>query len=167
MKVLELLQKLEDIMENASLVPFSSKIMVDQEDVLDLIEDIRLNIPLDLKDAIKIKEEERVILENSRKQGDKIVRQAERKMRELIDSDEITRSAYNKAQALAKSAQTEALQLRVGSIDYSATVLKNIQDELRDMINVIEDNKVELKELRKSTINNKGSFTSSNLGKKE
>ena len=80
---------------------------------------------------------------------------AERKVKELIDSDEITRSAYNKAEDMLKKANTESLNMRIGSIEYSAAMLKDLQDKLRDMINVVEDNKVELKELRKSATNSR------------
>lgn len=45
--------------------------------------------------------------------------------------------------------------MRIGSIEYSAAMLKDLQDKLRDMINVVEDNKVELKELRKSATNSR------------
>lgn len=155
MKVLELLDRLQDIVENGSTVPFSTKIIVDPDEVLDLLDEIRAQMPGDLKNAIRVNEQEKMILENAKIESDKMLHSAERKVKELIDSDEITRNAYNKAEAMLKRANSESLNMRIGSIDYSAAILKEMQDKLRDMMNVIEDNKVELKELRKSAVNSK------------
>ncbi|EDS72297.1 hypothetical protein [Anaerofustis stercorihominis] len=155
MKVLELLDKLQDLVENGATVPFSTKIIVDPDEVLDLLDEIRAEMPGDLKDAIRINEQEKMIIGNAEREANKIMNAAERKVKELIDSDEITRSAYNKAEDMLKKANTESLNMRIGSIEYSAAMLKDLQDKLRDMINVVEDNKVELKELRKSATNSR------------
>ena len=155
MKVLELLDKLQDLVENGATVPFSTKIIVDPDVVLDLLDEIRAEMPGDLKDAIRITEQEKMIVDGAQREANKIMNAAERKVKELIDSDEITRSAYNKAQDMLKKANTESLNMRIGSIEYSAAMLKDLQDKLREMMNTIEDNKIELKELRKSAINSR------------
>ena len=138
-----------------SAIYFSTKIIVDPDEVLDLLDEIRAEMPGDLKDAIRINEQEKMIIGNAEREANKIMNAAERKVKELIDSDEITRSAYNKAEDMLKKANTESLNMRIGSIEYSAAMLKDLQDKLRDMINVVEDNKVELKELRKSATNSR------------
>ncbi|WP_290773393.1 hypothetical protein [Anaerofustis sp.] len=155
MKVLELLDKLQDLVENGATVPFSTKIIVDPDEVLDLLDEVRAEMPGDLKDAIRINEQEKMIIGNAEREANKIMNAAERKVKELIDSDEITRSAYNKAQDMLKKANSESLNMRIGSIEYSAAMLKDLQDKLRDMMNTVEDNKIELKELRKSAINSR------------
>ena len=157
MKVLELLDKLQDLVDTAAAVPFSNKIMIDPDAVLDLIDEIKMQLPNDLKDAMSIKQQESSIIEGAKKESSIMVEKAKQKMKELVSSDEITRNAYNRAQKLTKQAKEDALSLRVGSIVYSSAVLKDVQGKLREMINVLEQNKVELKELRKSAGNQNSS----------
>lgn len=155
MELIELLDALQEKIENGGTVPFSSKVMVDPDEVLDLLDDIRLQMPQEIKEATRIKEDEQRILDSAERRAKNIRLEAEKKMRELIDSDEITRNAYSHANEILKNANQEVLKMRVSTIDYSNSVLKKVQDELLSVMDVIESNKAELKEMRKATINNK------------
>ena len=57
MEIFTLLETLEDLLETSRSVPFSTKVIVNKEDVLDLIKEIRLKLPDELKQAKWIKEE--------------------------------------------------------------------------------------------------------------
>ena len=96
MKVLELLDKLQDLVDTAAAVPFSNKIMIDPDAVLDLIDEIKMQLPNDLKDAMSIKQQESSIIEGAKKESSIMVEKAKQKMKELVSSDEITRNAYNR-----------------------------------------------------------------------
>ena len=82
-----------------------------------------------------------------------MITDANRKAKELTDTDEITRSAYERADKLLSKANKESLIMRIGSIQYSTKVLRELQDKLADMMDTVEDNKNQLVEMRKS-INN-------------
>ena len=62
MEIFTLLETLEDILEKSRNVPFSSKCIVDKEEVLDIIKEIRLKLPDELKQAKWVKEERQKIL---------------------------------------------------------------------------------------------------------
>ena len=62
MEIFTLLETLEDLIENGKKVPFSEKAIVDQNEVLDLIKEIRLKLPDELKQAKWVKEERERIL---------------------------------------------------------------------------------------------------------
>ena len=57
MEIFTLLETLEDILERSRSVPFSSKGIVDKEEILELIKEIRLKLPDELKQAKWVKEE--------------------------------------------------------------------------------------------------------------
>ena len=57
MQIMYLLEQLEDAIESATGVPFSSRVLVDGEEILSLIQDIRVNLPDEIKQAQWIKEE--------------------------------------------------------------------------------------------------------------
>ena len=153
MRMIELLDELHDLVDNAGSVPFSNKVVVDPNEVLDLVDAIKEAIPDDVNDAIRIKETEELILGNAEEKAKEMITGANKKARELTDTDEITRSAYERADKLLNKANKEALLMKIGSIQYSSKVLRELQDKLADLMDVVEDNKNELVEMRKSISN--------------
>ena len=70
MEIFTLLETLEDLLERSRNLPFSSKSVVDKEEILDLIKEIRLKLPDELKQAKWIKEERQRILAEAQKEAD-------------------------------------------------------------------------------------------------
>ena len=67
MEIFTLLETLEDILEKSRTVPFSNKGIVDKEEILELIKEIRLKLPDELKQAKWVKEERARILDEAQK----------------------------------------------------------------------------------------------------
>ena len=74
MEIFTLLEELEDILENCKTVPFSGKSVVDKEEILEILKEIRLKLPDELKQAKWIKEERQRILVEAQKEADFVVR---------------------------------------------------------------------------------------------
>ena len=74
MEIFTLLETLEDIMERSKSLPFTEKGIVDKEEVLEIIKEIRLKLPDELKQAKWVKEERARILEEAQKEADGIVK---------------------------------------------------------------------------------------------
>ena len=104
MEIFELLETLEDIIEKSRNVPFSSKGIVDKEEMLDLIKEIRLKLPDELKQAKWVKEERQRILVEAQKEADGIVKEAENRIISMIDEHEITRKAYEQKKEIIENA---------------------------------------------------------------
>ena len=74
MKVLELLEELEDIVDAATKVPMMSKVMVEAEDVFSIIREIRLALPDDVQQAKWIRDERDRILADAKTEYERIIR---------------------------------------------------------------------------------------------
>ena len=57
MEIFTLLETLEDMLEKSRAVPFSSKCIVDKEEILDIIKEVRIKLPEELKQAKRLKTE--------------------------------------------------------------------------------------------------------------
>ena len=77
MEIFTLLETLEDILKKSRNVPFSSKCIVDKEEVLDIIKEIRLKLPDELKQAKWVKEERQKFLVQAQNEADDIIKEAE------------------------------------------------------------------------------------------
>ena len=91
MEILSILEALEDVIEKSVTMPFTSKSLVDKEELLELIKEIRLKLPDDIKQAKWVKEERQKILLEAQKEANNIIKDAENKIASLVDEHEITK----------------------------------------------------------------------------
>jgi vacuolar-type H+-ATPase subunit H len=126
-------------------VPFSGKCMVDKEELLEIIKEIRLKLPDDIKQAKWVKEERQRILLEAQKEANNVVKDAENKISSLVDEHEITKQAYEQANEIISNAQKNAREIRLGTREYADSVLNKVEEILRDTLEVIETNRQELK----------------------
>lgn len=145
MEILAILETLEDVIEKCVTVPFSGRCLVDREEVLEIIKEIRLKLPDDIKQAKWVKEERQRILLEAQKEANGIVKEAENKIASLVDEHEITKKAYEQANEIIANAQKNAREIRLGTRDYADSVLNKVEDILKDTLDVIKMNRDELK----------------------
>ncbi|QNU65485.1 ATPase [Ruminiclostridium herbifermentans] len=145
MEILTVLETLEDLIEKSSGVPFSGKCIVDREEVLEIVKEMRLKLPDDIKQAKWVKEERQRILLQAQKEADNILKDAENKIASLVDEHEITKKAYEQANEIVGSAQKNAREIRLGAREYADSVLSKVEEILSDATDVIRTNRKELK----------------------
>ncbi len=148
MDVLELIDELEDIVEDSSSVPFSCKVMVDKEEILEIIKEIRIQLPDELKQASWVKEERQRILAEAQKEADTIVGEAQSHLEELIEKDEVTKKAKERAEEILSKAQTNAKEIRLGAVEYADSILTETQLNLKDLIDILDKNRQELRGMK-------------------
>mgnify|MGYP005973395831 CR=1 FL=1 len=94
MEIFTLLETIEDMLENSKEIPFTHKAMLDKEELLEIIKEIRLKLPEELKQAKVIKEEHDRIISKANEEAAEIVKEAENRIISMIDEHEITKKAY-------------------------------------------------------------------------
>jgi vacuolar-type H+-ATPase subunit H len=126
-------------------MPFVGKCLVDKEEILEIIKEIRLKLPDDIKQAKWVKEERQRILLEAQKEANNIIKDAENKISSLIDEHEITKKAYEQANEIVANAQKNARDIRLGTREYADSILNKVEDILKDTIDVVQANRDELK----------------------
>ena len=148
MKVLELLTELEELVEKGNTLPFSSKALVSPEEIMEIIGEIREELPAELVQAREIVEQKKKIMVEAEGDAERIKNEAEKKLKEMIDTNEITRTATAQAETIIKNAQASAKELRIGTQHYSDKILYNLQVQLKELNDKIEANRKEIKEIK-------------------
>ena len=138
-RIEQIIGELEDYISSCRPVPFSSaKIAVDKEDIDELIRELRLKTPDEIKKYQKLISNKEAILADAKEQADRMIREAQIHTEELINEHEIMQRAYEQANALiddaSKKAQqivdqatTDANNIRLGAIQYTDEMLANLQ----------------------------------------
>lgn len=145
MDVLKLIDEIEDILDNASAIPFSNKVMVDADELFEVLREIRIRLPDEIKQASWIKEERQRILAEAQKDADTMLNEAELKLKELIDENEITKKAKEMAEEIVAKAQSNAKEIRLGALEYADNILLETQQNLKNVIELLNENRQELR----------------------
>ena len=145
MEIFTLLETIEEMLENSKSIPFSTKGVVDKEEMLEIIKEIRLKLPEELKQAKWVKEERQRILVEAQKEADDIVKEAENRIISMIDEHEITRKAYEQKAEIIETANEMSREISKGTKDYADNILENIEATLEQALQTIQNNRRELK----------------------
>lgn len=130
MEIFELLESLEDIIERGRSLPFTNKGVIDKDEILDIVKEIRLKLPDELKQAKWVKEERQRILVEAQKEADGIVKEAENRIIAMIDEHEITRKAYEQKKEIIENANERAREISNGTKEYADSLLLHTEDVL-------------------------------------
>ena len=133
MKVLELLDELDEIMETASSVPVVRKVMVDPNEITEIVKEIRLELPDEIQQAQWIKNERTRILDEAKAEYENIIEEAKKKAAALVEQDEITVKAKQRAEEILRVAKENCSVMKMSILDYTDGMLYNLQEKVDQM----------------------------------
>ncbi len=145
MEIFTLIENLEELIESGSKVPFSSKVMIDKEELNSLLEEIRLKLPDELKQAKRIKDERLNILNDAQREAESILKEAQLKIVELVDENAITRQAIEQKEEIIDNANRISKEISNGTREYADSLLEKVEEALSQTLAVVKENRRELK----------------------
>lgn len=148
MNVLALIDTLEDLIESGSSIPFSGKVLLDKDEITELIKEIRIQLPDEVKQAQWIKEERNKILVEAQKEADRLISNAKERIQELADKDEIVKIAQEKAEGIIATSEQNAKDMKMASIQYADDVLEKLEKNASQIISTLKMNREELKNMK-------------------
>ena len=151
--VIDLLNELEEVLDNSRAVPFSNRVSVDKEELYEIITEIRMKLPNELKQSKWVIEERNKILIDAQKEADEIVKNAEDRMVRMIDDNEVTKKAYDQAAAIIESAKKTAKEMRLGAMEYSEGVLADAENKLKELKAVVYSESMKTDDYFAQTLN--------------
>ncbi len=129
------LDKMDDLIEEARNLPFTAgKKMVDIDKMRDLIDEVRLNIPREIKEAKLIVSDREDIISDAKKEAEQIIAVAEQKARALVSDEEIIRNAKERATQMLSESGQRAREIQRASIEFSENTLLKAEQTLTDTL---------------------------------
>ena len=141
MDIMEIIDMMEEAIEKASSVPLTGKVMVDKEELLDLIQEVRLLYPDELKEAKWVKEERQRILTEAETRAETIQKNAEETQAQLINEHEITKCAYEQANELVNEAQQKSIEIKTDTDQYVDDVLNDVEHRLDLLLRKVREDR--------------------------
>ena len=146
MEILKLIDLLEDKVEQSKSIPLLNRALIDREELLTAIEEIRLNIPEDMKQARLVKEERKRILAEAQAEADEIINNAKIKTEKMVDEHEITKKAYEQANQIVSAAQKNSRELRMGARQYVDSLFADTDAKLTKAQSIIRKARADVRQ---------------------
>lgn len=140
--VFNLLEELEAVLDQSRAVPFSSKVTVDKEELYDIITEIKMRLPNEIKQSKWVIEERNKILIDAQKEADEIIKNAEERLSKLVDENEVTKMAYEQAAVIIENSKKTSKEMRLGATEYADSVLALAEERLKDMMDIIHQENI-------------------------
>jgi len=143
-----LIDALEELLESGSPVPLSGKRLVSVGEAVEIIRQMRLNIPEDIKEAEKILADRDDILSKAEAESQRMIKSAEDAYTEMVDNHEIISAAYKQANEIIANAQLNAQDMKAGAYEYTEKLLDRIEQVVYDTAKTVNANRREIESLR-------------------
>lgn len=138
-RIEQIIAEIEEYIDSCKFQPLSNtKILVNKEEIEELLVELRLRVPEEIKKYQKIISNQDIILQEARSQANQMVAEATAQTNELVNEHEIMQRAYTEAdqiiaqaneqaQYIINNAVNEANNVRQSSIQYTDELLNNLQ----------------------------------------
>lgn len=136
MRVLELLEEIEEIVDTAAGFPLTGKIMVDSQELLEIVREIRAELPDEIQQAQWIKNERERIIAEAKTQYEAVIDDAQKQADTLVENNDITVKAKMRADELMQVTENTAKQLKIGTYDYLDSILYNFQGKMEHLSSI-------------------------------
>lgn len=139
MDILHLVDRLEEVIKEGARLPFGSLRMIDERHIWPLIDQMRISIPEEVRQAERtIREKDRTMAQ-VQEEAERIVNLARSEAAKLTAEHAITQAAKEEAAAIREQAQQEAESIQNGADEYAFDVLCNLEQELKRALSIIEN----------------------------
>ena len=138
MSIEETLDMMDDMLDKAVNVPFTNKkSLIEVDKMRELVEEIRLNLPREIKQARDLVNDRKTSLNDAKNEASAIVARAEQRANALVAQQEIVRQATQKANEINAAAQEQTKELRDMTNKYVDNMLTKVEELLsNDIIDV-------------------------------
>ena len=139
MDILHLIDRLEELFNESRAIPFTHNVVVDEEKMLDLIDQMRVAIPDEMKKAQQVITQRDKLLAQAQEEANRTLALAREKGEQLIERDSIVQNAQSYAEDRATYIIAGAEQTRVEADHYVVETLTNLELELERYLNQIRN----------------------------
>lgn len=141
----DLTEQLDEVLESGFKMP-GKRVVVDIEKVRAIIDDMRMTMPTEIKQAKGIVADRADIINNAKREADSIIRVAEERAKAMIAQEEITKLAQAKAGEILAAAQKKSREMRKAAQDFVDDLMARSDEQLTANLNEIKKTRAALRQ---------------------
>lgn len=126
----QIMIEIEEKIASCRTIPFWGRGIIDKEEIIEMIQEMKSKFPEEMKQAKWIKEERQRIISDAQEEAASMIKATEEKIAAMVNEHDITQQAYAKANQIIDSAQQNSREIRLGANQYADDVLRALEEEL-------------------------------------
>ncbi|MBI2975617.1 MAG: hypothetical protein HY872_17700 [Chloroflexi bacterium] len=150
MDILHLVDRLEELINGARQVPLTNNVMIDQDRLIDLIDQMRVSIPDEVKKAQKTLSERDKLMAQAKEEAERTLAVARDEREKMLTRENVTAAALNKAEQIIQQAKLDAESVRGDADEYVLEVLSQLEMQLERTLQQAR-NGIEILKTRRNT----------------
>ena len=139
MDILQLIDRLEELFNESKSIPLTRNVMVDEDRMLDIIDQMRIAIPEEVKKAQQLLGQRDRVLAQAQEEANRTLELARQKSDQMVTKEMVAQEAARRAEQIMAQARMEAENIRADADDYSINSLMQLQDELERISNQVSN----------------------------
>ena len=144
----DIISALYDMVQDARGVPLAAdKCIVERDKVLDMLDEIIAQLPVELKQARTIVESRNELIGQARREAESLIRQAQDKANQMVTEEAIYLEAKCQCQEMVQQTQTRMAELRKVSNDYMDDALRRTEEAIAMSLEDVRDTRSKFKAL--------------------
>ncbi len=139
MDILHLVDRLEELFNESRPIPLTHNVIVDEDRFLDIIDQMRISIPEEVKKAQQVFSQKDRVVAQAQEEASRTLSLAREKADQLVEKDAIAQDAQRRANQILEQARLEAENVKAGADQYSLDALMNLEVELERLLNQVRN----------------------------
>ena len=124
------MERLESLIANGKKLPLTNNVVIDQVGALDLIDQLRVAVPEEVRAAKRINSEGERIIEKAQEESDQVLARAQEQAAFLIEERGLLLAAQEESERILQQADAEGAEVRRGADEYAASVLIGLEGDV-------------------------------------
>jgi HrpE protein. len=164
----ELIANIDEIMDGARAVPFSAdKCVVDGRELRTVVEEIRMNLPQEIRQSKAVMTDREKIISEARKEADEILSKAQERARAMVSQEAVYKEAKEKADKMVASAEEQANEILRGAFTFSDEMLLDTENAVNQSLETVRQARKGLRTAVKDRVGANRTARGNNAAKKD
>lgn len=139
MDILHLVDRLEELLNQGRALWFTHNVIIDEERMLDIIDQMRVAVPDEIKKSQQLLSQRDRILAQAQEEANRTIVIAREKSDQLVERDAIVQAAQSRADQVMEQAHIEAKKTRREADEYVLESLTRLEVELDRILNQVRN----------------------------
>ena len=144
MEILDLIDSLEELVIQARRLPVGGNLVVDRKRMLDVIDQMRLAVPTDLREAAQIIEMREQVMSEAHQAAQRMLQQAEQERARRLEENAILREAQERSQSILMESEARARQVIAEADATAAAHLSEAADAATKQLDEVDQYALEV-----------------------
>lgn len=134
MDILHLVDRLEELFNESRPIPLTHNVIVDEDRILEIIDQMRISIPEEVKRAQQVSAQRDRVLAQAQEEANRTINLAKKKAEEVVAGDTITQAAQSRSEQIIQQARVDAEGIRREADEYVIETLTALESELTRLL---------------------------------